>query len=341
LMFATKVKYKIFMVAALVALVGAGFFGNIRPASPRLGRDIAIAAIACVLVAGAFYSSFGTHFGGLRDAVVAPFQALGRVGGASGHEKPFLYYVQLFTWQRGAGVVWQQLALCGLAIAGTVVALVRASLVEARSGETRVSTSDASTKPSARVGNTRLLRAVAVYTVFVGLVLSLTPYKTPWHAIHLVPGLCVLAAGALATIAALPAGRWVATLFAVFTCLMLGVQTRLAAFTYAADARNPLAYVHSSPDVTKVRASAVAALERSPGLPIRVIGDEYWPLPWYLRGLPQVGYWTTAPADCDGALVIVSPSAVDEVRGKLHRRYRESFFGLRPGVICLVFTREP
>jgi predicted membrane-bound mannosyltransferase len=72
-----------------------------------------------------------------------------------------------------------------------------------------------------------------------------------------------------------------------------------------------------------------------------VISAEYWPLPWYLRGLPKVGFYTAPPDDCDGALVIASATQADAVRAKLRGKYRESFLGLRPGFVCILFTPEP
>jgi len=70
-------------------------------------------------------------------------------------------------------------------------------------------------------------------------------------------------------------------------------QTRLAAFLRPADARNPYAYVHSSPDVLELTALAGATHTQTPNGIIRVISEEYWPIPWYLRALPanSIGYW--------------------------------------------------
>ena len=90
-----------------------------------------------------------------------------------------------------------------------------------------------------------------------------------------------------------------------------------------------------------VRALADAARRAEPGRAIKVISEEYWPLPWYLRGLPDVGYWSEPPADCDGTLIIASNSLADAVRVRLKRPHRESVLGLRPGVILIVFTPEP
>ena len=171
----------------------------------------------------------------------------------------------------------------------------------------------------------------------VAVALSFTPYKTPWHAVHLVPGMAVLAVGA---IAALPRW-WLGGLVAAIALTAQLDQTWLAAFARPADPRNPYAYVHSAPDVVKFRPLVEAALAGTPGGIVRVIGEEYWPLPWYLRGLPHIGYWSEPFGDCDGALIIATAGQADAVRVRLHGTYQESFLGLRPGVLCVVFTRRP
>lgn len=306
LMLATKASAPVFAFAGIAALALAR---GRPPAITRPGRDTLLLLGTGLAVAALFYSSFGTNPGGLRDSLAVYGHAWTRVTGDTGHEKPWWYYLRLFAWQRTGGLVWEQLAFSGLALSGLVLAF--------RSGG-------------------RFSRWTAGYTLLVAAFLCFTPYKTPWHAVHLVPGLALLAAVALA---ALP-GRWLA-LAAAVPLAMLVNQTWRAAFLRPADERNPYAYVHSSPDVLRFRALAEAARQKSPGQPVRIIGEEYWPLPWYLRGLPDVGYWNTPPDDCDGALVIVAAPQAAAVRARLRGAYRESYLGLRPGLLCIVFSRTP
>lgn len=304
LMQATKASAPVLVLAAVGALVFAPFE---RPRSARPWRDLAWAVAAAVVVAVLFYSSFGTHGSGVRDAVATYGRTATRLaGGNTGHEKPWWYYLRLFAWQRDGGVVFEQVVFSTLAIGGIVAAFVTRN---------------------------RFLRWAAGYAVLTAVLLSVPAYKTPWHAVHLVPGLAILAAGALA---AMP--RALAPAAFALVLVSLALQTRQVAFVRPADARNPFAYVHSSPDVLKYRTLAAAALARSPDGLVRVISEEYWPLPWYLRGLPNVGYWPAAPDDCDGALVITSAGQAAAVRARLHGEYRESFLGLRPGVVCVLFT---
>ncbi len=304
LMQATKASAPLFAVAALAALL---LVRRARPAAPRLALPLGLAFATAVVVAAVFYSSFGTHLSGLRDALATYAPTSSRAAGGSGHEKPWWYYLNLFGWQRVGGLLWQQLAFSVVALAGVVVAF---------------------STPQ------KFLRWAAVYTLIVLVALSLPPYKTPWHAVHLVPGLALLAAGALA---AMP----VRLLGVAVTVCLLAVQckqTNQSSFLRPADGRNPFAYVHTSPDALKIPALAAGALQSHPNGLIRVISEEYWPIPWYLRAYPQVGYWPTAPADCDGALIIASVAQATAVRARLHGEYRETYLGLRPGFLCVAFT---
>lgn len=314
LMQATKASAPLFVATAAVALLLTR--GNSAPKAPRAVSDIAIALLAAFGAAGLLYSSFGTHLSGLRDALEVYAQAFHRFGAQAaptGHEKPWWYYLKLFGWYREGGFLWHQAPFSALALAGVIVAFTR---------------------------HGRFLRGVALYTLAIIAAFSLFAYKTPWHVIHFVPGMAILAAATLAAIARLRTGRLVAAAFALLVIGTLFHQTGRTSFFRPADQRNPYAYVHSSADVLKYRALADAALARAPNQPIRVISEEYWPLPWYLRGLPHVGFYSAPPDECDGALVITSVAQADAVRAKLHGAYRESFLGLRPGFICILFTPE-
>lgn len=314
LMQATKASAPLFALAALAALLAVRPRPNLLETRHPL-RDGLIGAASALAVAALFYSSFGTNLAGLGDSLGTYGEIAARLrAGDTGHEKPWWYFIQLFAWQRNRGLVFEQAGFAVLALAGFGVAIA---------------------------GREPLLRWAAAYSCLVLLALSATPYKTPWHAIHLVPGFALLAAGAIAALSRSAPGRIAAAAAALAVLAMLVFQSNRVGWTYASDARNPYAYVHSSPDVLKFRALAEAALARTPGGPVRVISEEYWPLPWYLRGLDPVGYWTQPPADCDGALVIASAGLADAVRLRLRGAYRVSYLGLRPGFVCVVFTPGP
>jgi TIGR03663 family protein len=313
LMQATKASAPLFLLCAVLAALP--LLLRRSPASPArasLPRHGLLALAAALFTAAIFYSSFFTHLAGLRDALATYTHASSRAVGETGHEKPFAYYFQLLAFHRAGGLTFHQIPFLALAAIGAFFAFRRHA--------------------------SPLLRWAALYTLLVALALSLTPYKTPWHVIHLVPGLSLLAAGAIATLRP----WWLAAALGAFALTIQIKQTQLTSFLRPADARNPYAYVHSSPDVLKLRALADSTLATSPDAVIRVIATEYWPIPWYLRGLEKnVGYWSAPPADSDAALIIASADLADSVRPRLTGNYRESLLGLRPGVLCVVFTREP
>ncbi|MFZ9745636.1 MAG: flippase activity-associated protein Agl23 [Opitutaceae bacterium] len=315
LMQATKASTPLFIAAAGIAWLFSR--GAAHPASPRPGRDLLAGIGAAAGTAALLYSSFGTHWAGLRDALAVYLHAVIRFGAEApptGHEKAWTYYLQLLGWSRTGGLLWHQAGLSILALAGLAAVARRRD---------------------------PLLRGVALYGLLILAAFSAFPYKTPWHAIHFVVPAALLAGAALDALGrgrAGPAPALAATLLVGFT---LWQQTRLTSFLRPADGRNPWAYVHSSRDVLKFRPLAEAARAVRPGQPIRVVSEEYWPLPWYFRGLPNVGYWSEAPADCSGALVIASVTQAETVRARLGRPARESYVGLRPGFLCVVFQPEP
>ncbi len=314
LMQATKATAPLFLV--LAAIAWALTRRSAVPATRRPRRDFLFALLAAFATGALFYSSFGTNPGGLRDAFAAYSHAVTRFGAEAaptGHEKPWWYYLRLFGWYREHGLVWHQAPFAALAVLGAIAAwFLRDAFV----------------------------RGVALYAGLLIAAFSLFAYKTPWQAVHFVPPLALLGAAALGAIARLPTGRAAALVFSAVVAVTLAQQMWRTSFLRPADWRNPYAYVHSAADVLKFRPLADAALARHPGRPIRVISEEVWPLPWYLRGLPRVLYSSVPPPDCDGALVIASSTHADSVRSQLRGAYRESVLGLRPGYVCIVFTPE-
>ena len=71
---------------------------------------------------------------------------------------------------------------------------------------------------------------------------------------------------------------------------------------------------------------------------LKVMGSEsYWPLPWYLRGFKQVGWWDEVPADPFAPVMIVSAklqAALDEKKSHVMVGY----FELRPQVFFELYV---
>ena len=123
-----------------------------------------------------------------------------------------------------------------------------------------------------------------------------------------------------------------------------GVQAQRAAIRLAADGRNPYAYVPTSRDVTglgKWLSEVNAVVPDTDNRPIAVIGEEYWPLPWYLRGVGEAGYWAALPeGGAEFPILIIMPTAYEEVSISLQETHTYIPRGLRDEFPVMVAIRN-
>ena len=127
----------------------------------------------------------------------------------------------------------------------------------------------------------------------------------------------------------------------------LGWQAWRAAVTYASDPRNPYVYAHTVPDAVRMatRIRQLAALHPDgERMLVTVIAPphEHWPLPWYLRTMPHVGYWTE-PGDAlalEAPVIVASTDHTEVLDSALGNRYVSEFFGLRPEVLLALYIEH-
>jgi len=313
-------------------------FGEDTPSARLSGRVLAFQAGALVLAAAAvsvtFYSSFYTYPRGVLDSVLTFANYLHRgaegAGSVALHDKPWYYYISLLGWTyRTAGPKWTEAPVLALAALGAIVLLVRRN--------TGV------TPRSALLG-----RFLVFFTLILSVVFSLLTYKTPWNLLIFFQGM-ILLAGVGAT-ALIRAGRWrpvQAVLCAAVLCTAAfgARQAWQGNFVYAADARNPYAYAHTSSAVTRLvdRVHDLCAVDPAgKAMPVYVIqpGGDYWPLPWYFRDLTKVGYWSDIPAAPDAPVIITAPQMAPTLQPLLKDKYMVETHGLRPGRLLTVFIRQ-
>jgi uncharacterized protein (TIGR03663 family) len=336
---ATKETWLITLPAAVLAsVVAAQFTGPDAsaqaPAPATKARFLphaAAAAFVALLVACAFYSSFFTHPAGIGDWLRS-FPIYGARGLGDGrHDEPWHYYLHLLAWWRSGGLIFTEALVLALAAAGMVAAFTRGRRL-----------------PPEKVF---WLRALTVYALASAFVFSAIPYKTPWNLVPFHAVVVLLAgcgAAALVTAArgrllraailvALAAGTW-----------HLGLEAWRANVRYAADPRNPYAYAQTTPDFLRLtgRVADLAAIHPDgAGVLVKVMAGPYeqWPLPWYLRRMTRVGYWTRAEeaAPLENAPILIASqdnaAAIDQT---LAERYVSEFYGLRPGVLLTLYVER-
>jgi uncharacterized protein (TIGR03663 family) len=178
---------------------------------------------------------------------------------------------------------------------------------------------------------------------------SLLPYKTPWLILNITLPLTLLAGyGASECIAKIMQhGRRLAR---VCIALSFGIvltfsayQTLVLNFVKYDDDAEPYVYAHTSrqflPLLDKV--NNIAQINGSgKQIKVAITSPDYWPLPWYLRDYPNVGYWGHIVSTQD-AIVIGDTSQESELYKLLGNNYvRVDSYDLRPGVVLVLFARR-
>jgi uncharacterized protein (TIGR03663 family) len=322
---ATKETSIIVLPAALVAcaIAKASAPGTSLPAR-RWGKALLTGAVTAAAVAGLFYSSFLTE----PRAVLDPFRAAGpyldRGLASTDHVHPWHYYLGLLAYSSSGGLRWSEAVVLVLAVIGAVIAWG----AERRFWERYLTTT-----------------AVLVTVIFAAI-----PYKTPWNLLPFYAATIVCAGIGYSRLLQVRPSRAVrGVVVAAFAVAVghLGWQAWRASVTYSSDPRNPYVYAQTVPDAVRMatRIRALAALHaEGAGMLVAVIAapHEQWPLPWYLRSMPHVGYWT-APADAlslNAPVVVASMDHAAVLDSALADRYASEFYGLRPEVLMTLYVER-
>jgi hypothetical protein len=72
---------------------------------------------------------------------------------------------------------------------------------------------------------------------------------------------------------------------------------------------------------------------------VAVVGADIWPLPWYLRRCPTVGYWPVLPTSPEATVVLSSADQSEAVSRRLGPGWKSEIYGLRPEVLAILFYR--
>lgn len=318
LMFASKETAILHLFALAVAAIvfrirnlrGRSFVAPLQP-GPLLAAGGTFLVLLVILV-----TWFGRNWRVLPAlSHVAPDFFVRAAG--QGHQKPFWYYGRLLTGGWSGGL------LVALACLGFFICIRKRS-------------------PSPYV-------LLAYYAFFIAAVYSFIPYKTPWLALNIWLPLALFAGKAAESLWRRAAEKFslrlaipAACVLVILAGVMTAHDTRQRAFLHPGDESNPYAYAHTSDDILGLPAD-IADMARRKGIitpRIAVIASDPWPLPWYLRHFNQVGFWQPGEKAGDAEFFITSTEAADQYADQL-RNFRPEFFGVRPGVLILLWSPAP
>lgn len=267
------------VVISLVACGAAGLLALARDRSVYsriqiglIGPFSLMAGLA-LLITVLCYSAAGQGIGGFYDFLRTYID----YETTPGHEKPFYYYLQLLAWPKfSAGRWWTEV---GILILSACVYLGKRNERGYLSG-------------------CFLFESGIIHLI----IYSVIAYKTPWLMSLAWLQLCLAAALGLAAVWDRLNGklRFVPALAFAALLAWQTTQAQRAAFRLSADGRNPYAYVPTVTDVVGIPDFISDLADHVPednSLPLAIVGESYWPLPWYLRGCGTIGYHIDLPRE--------------------------------------------
>lgn len=309
LMHATKETFIIHLIgmAGAVAFVWAlqkfsgAFMLLPRNRPEKLGKSHWIVFLGLAAFTSAFCFSVGfKHLDGITDSIATYKNYMGGRTTDHGHVKPWYYYLQLLTFNRGGSFwkgddnsgsfIWSEALVIILAIVGMLRAFV--------AGESSL-------------WNRGVMMFLAVYAFLTFGAYSFVGYKTPWCILSTYLALILMAgfgAAGLIQSLLLPGAKWFLGSLLLVGVAHLGLQSYRCSFKdrkenhswlrsrdFHSRAQNPYAYGFTpSPMINDiVRKVEFYAASHPSGKNIRVeilSPNGAWPLPWYFRNFPNVAY---------------------------------------------------
>lgn len=271
------------------------------------------AAGVFLLIIIVYYSSLFTSLKGTTSDLIESLMIWHKTGTkGAGHEKPFFYWWWLLRDF--------ELPIFIIGVLGLALATVRRNAFAV---------------------------FCVIWAVVMFLIHSSIAYKTPWLALNFMLPLVLLAGffceHLYRSLRKTPVLAGAAGVIFAGGLLAWGTGiSRTVNFIEYDDDRHMIVYSQTRRDLNDlVEAIEKYAHQQGQGYTteIKIVSDEYWPLQWYLREYPRVGFWGKVLPDSDGPIVIGRSTTRDELEKVLKDTYSSELFSVRPGLDLYLYTR--
>lgn len=302
LMHATKETFVIYLGAMLLALVLVGVVTNDPGLRFIFNRNkfqikyLLIAFISAAVISILFFSSFFSYPQGVLKSFSFIQTYFQRAGQNKIHIHPWYYYLRMLAyWKVGDGPIWSELIILLLAFIGIFSFFLKSSLKKVEH---------------------KLHLFLIFYAILTATIFSAIPYKTPWNMLGFLHAFILLAGIGVSFLLQFVKRRNLKIVLIIILSagfLHLGIQNVRANGRYCASPLNPYVYAHPTTRIYDLVDRVNKVVESQPEgkhLYMEVIFPEsnYWPLPWYLRKYPNVGYWAKVNMEAAPApLILAAP----------------------------------
>ncbi|MDR4508799.1 MAG: TIGR03663 family protein [Candidatus Brocadiaceae bacterium] len=281
------------------------FVTNCKQHTYTIGISIGIFLLINFLL----FSSFFTYFEGITG-ILTTLKIWTKTGTHSGgHAKPFIYY---FTLLRKF-----ELPILVMGIMGFYYAF--------------------------RQGN-KFTTFLSFWTIFIYVIYSFIPYKTPWLIVNILLPLSIMGGIFIHGVFKTIRKKWhYVTFYSLYVCIFgfFAYQSILLNFVNYDDERYELVYVQTKRDIYNL-IDRVESLAKAYGndLTINIASKSYWPLPWYFRNYKNAQFWGRTISNPNAPIILVDKNNEAELNKRLKSEYVKERFVLRPGVWITAYFQE-
>jgi uncharacterized protein (TIGR03663 family) len=321
-MFATKETFVITVFAWVIGLIACYALIHLnrdskKPKFTNYLMPVGLASLSTLLVTAFFYSK------GFRDpeGILDAFRSYLVYETTLGHDQALTYYMGLLLWPKHLlGQWWTEGAVFILAVAACTYAT---RLTKQHSAIVLVATA-----------------SIIQFAIYHSI-----DYKTPWLMLLPWVHVCLLAGFCLSMIRFYSRINQICLgCFILMTLVFQTQQSIASSQVFENDARSPYAYVPSSRDLVTLEAWLIQLNEMSPEIKdqtVAVVGEGYWPLPWYLRMFNRIGYWDQPEVNMiDAPLVFALPATTQASNTLLSDSHITFARGLRTNVSMTLYLRK-
>ena len=278
-------------------------------AEPGVGRDLAVAAATFAVVYVLFYSSFLSNLNGISASFGA--LAIWTTTGTEDHLHSIVTYAE---W-----LLREELPITLLAVLGGLIAVW--------------------------AGRSRFAVFLSLWAFGLFAAYSLIGYKTPWLLLNFLVPMALIGGWGVEELWE----RWRGSRIAILGgCVVLlgisGFQAVQLSFADYDNDSNPYVYAHTVRDIDRLISdvdTAGARLGTGVDTHVVIMSPDYWPLPWYWRNHPGVGFFGQVIGTAEPIVIVRIDQEATLAPDFLAAYARQAEYTLRPGVqLALYFRRD-